>query len=203
MPASQHYTGILLAAGAGRRFDPTGTRSKLLQRLPGGATVVSRAAAALRSAVPVLAVVPTGFPVLAAHLSAEGYPITKCANASYGIANSLVHALALTRNANGWIIALGDMPFVQPSTIKALLDALKSGATIAVPVCAGRRGNPVAFSRVHLDEMLRLTGDTGARALLKVHEVDEVQVADPGIFHDIDTPADLAEYQKKKEDSLA
>ena len=42
-------TGILLAAGRGRRFDPEGARNKLLQRLPGGELVVAASARTLAS----------------------------------------------------------------------------------------------------------------------------------------------------------
>jgi molybdenum cofactor cytidylyltransferase len=55
----------------------------------------------------------------------------------------------------------------------------------------GRRGNPVGFGRVHLAALLALRGDQGARRLLQTCPITEVPVADPGIFHDIDTPADL------------
>jgi molybdenum cofactor cytidylyltransferase len=55
----------------------------------------------------------------------------------------------------------------------------------------GRRGNPVGFGRVHLAALLALSGDQGARRLLQSCPVTEVAVADPGIFQDIDTPADL------------
>jgi molybdenum cofactor cytidylyltransferase len=56
---------------------------------------------------------------------------------------------------------------------------------------AGRRGNPVGFGRVHLQALLALQGDRGARGLLQSCPVTEVAVDDPGIFRDIDTPADL------------
>src|SRR5690606_38587619 len=93
--------------------------------------------------------------------------------------------------ADGLIIALADMPFVTAATIGALAQALCSGAGIAVPAMAGRRGNPVGFASQHFDQLLRMRGDTGARALLKAHPTHEVAVVDPGIFRDIDTMDDL------------
>jgi molybdenum cofactor cytidylyltransferase len=88
-------------------------------------------------------------------------------------------------------VALGDMPYVEVSTLRALADALAAGAGIAAPVLDGRRGNPVGFSAIYLDTLLALRGDEGARRLLQSCPVTEVPVADPGIFRDIDTPADL------------
>jgi molybdenum cofactor cytidylyltransferase len=83
------------------------------------------------------------------------------------------------------------MPHVRESTIQALADALAGGAVIAAPVCGGRRGNPVAFGAACLPELLALSGDEGARHILKRHTIAEVAVDDPGIFQDIDQPSDL------------
>lgn len=194
------YTGILLAAGRGARFDPTGQQNKLLQLLPDGATVVAHAARNLRAALgSVLAVIPAGSPLLCAHLSSEGFAVTKCLDAASGMAASLTHALRLAPHAAGWVIALGDMPFIQTGTMTRLLEALQQGADIAVPCYRGRRGNPVAFSRRHLDLLLQLSGDMGARQLLQSLPVLEIAVDDPGICRDIDTVADLRNCRHSKE----
>jgi len=185
--------GILMAAGRGRRFDPAGRHNKLLQVLPSGETVVAASARKLLAAVPrVVAVVPPGDGGVAALLAALGCEVTVCAQADSGMAASLMQAIRAAASADAWLVALGDMPQVAPSTLAALRDALAAGAPIAAPVHAGRRGNPVGFGRVHLDALLALQGDQGARRLLQTCPVTEVQVVDPGIFLDIDTPADLS-----------
>lgn len=185
-------TGILLAAGKGTRFDPAGARSKLLQPLPDGAAVVVAAARNLLAALPdVLAVIRPDSDALALELKAVGCRITRCPNAEQGLAASLVHALAQASQAQGWVIALGDMPYVQPATMRALAAAIAQGAQIAVPTNRARRGNPVAFGRAYLPDLLRLHGDEGARHLLKTMPVVEIATDDPGIFQDIDTWADL------------
>jgi molybdenum cofactor cytidylyltransferase len=74
-----------------------------------------------------------------------------------------------------------------------LVAAVRRGADIAVPTYQGRRGNPVAFSRIHLSRLLQLSGDQGARSLLKAFPVIEVDVDDAAIGRDIDFEADLAE----------
>jgi molybdenum cofactor cytidylyltransferase len=184
--------GILLAAGRGRRFDPAGRRNKLLQRLPGGDLVVVASARHLLSVLPkVIAVVPPQDGGVADALRALGCEVTVCLDADSGMAASLVHALRHSLPADAWLVALGDMPFVLPSTIQSLSDALAGGAGIAAPVLNGRRGNPVGFGKAHLAELLALQGDQGARNILKSHPVTEVEVADPGILRDIDTSADL------------
>jgi molybdenum cofactor cytidylyltransferase len=185
-------TGILLAAGRGRRFDPSGARNKLLQRLPGGDIVVAASARRLLACVArVVAVVPPEDGGVAESLRALGCEVTVCSQADTGMGASLVQAIRHSLPADGWLVALGDMPFVQDATLAQLRDALVAGAGIAVPVSGGRRGNPVAFGARHLGALLALGGDQGARRLLLDHPVLEIEVDDPGILRDIDSAADL------------
>ncbi|MES2047966.1 MAG: nucleotidyltransferase family protein, partial [Pseudomonadota bacterium] len=130
---------------------------------------------------------------LAALLQSAGCEITICPDAQNGMANSLVHALQRSSaDSAGWVIALADMPFVQAESIAAIVLALNNGAGIAVPTYQGNRGNPVGFSRQYLPQLLALTGDQGARGLLKIFPVTEVALNDAGILRDIDFPEDLA-----------
>jgi len=186
------YTAILLAAGSGSRFDPTGRRDKLLQPLADDCSVAVTSAANLLAIMPrVLAVVRPGTDELRAELRAIGCETTVCAQVRQGMGTSLAHAISQAKEAAGWIVALADMPYVKPATIKALLDALEGGAGIAAPWCDGQRGNPVAFSRIHLGHLLALSGDQGARALLRSYPVQPVEVNDAGVLRDIDRPQDL------------
>lgn len=186
--------GILLAAGRGRRFDPTGAHNKLLQPLTGGIPVAVASARNLLSVVPrVIAVVRPADGGVADALRAIGCEVTVCADADSGMAASLSHAIRHSLpDAKAWLIALADMPHVQASTMRALCGAVAGGAAIAAPVSGGRRGNPIAFGALHLTALLALSGDQGARGILKTSEVTEVQVDDSGIFQDIDTPSDLS-----------
>lgn len=185
-------TGILLAAGRGRRFDPSGLQNKLLQPLANGDAVVAASAKNMLAALPrVIAVVRPGEDKVASVLGALGCEVRVCGDADTGMAASLTHAIDYSKGAEGWVIALGDMPHVQPATIAALAAAIENGAHIAAPVHQGRRGNPVAFSRFHLPLLLALDGDQGAREILSSHTVTEVAVGDNGVLRDIDTPDDL------------
>jgi molybdenum cofactor cytidylyltransferase len=78
-----------------------------------------------------------------------------------------------------------------------LIDALAPdrGALIAVPAHAGRRGNPVLWSRRFFDELMTLEGDVGARHMIARHAeaVVEVEAEGPSAFLDIDTPEALAQ----------
>lgn len=197
MKNAYSWRGILLAAGKGKRFDASGARNKLLQLLPSGCTVAQASAKNLLTVLPdTLAVVSGQADALASILTVAGCDITICADAGNGLASSLEHALKceLQRapdDSAGWIIALADMPFVQSDTIAAMVQALDCGAGIVVPTYQGRRGNPVGFARSYLPQLLLLSGDQGARDLLKTCPVTEVAVDDSGILRDIDVPYDL------------
>jgi len=188
------FAGILLAAGRGSRFDPAGKRNKLLQALPAGGPVAAASARALFAAVPrVVAVVRPGDAATAELLGGMGCEVVVCADAGDGMAASLVCGIRHAQQAQGWLIALADMPFVRPATMAALVRAAEQGgeAVIAAPMHEGRRGNPVAFGRAHLDALLALAGDQGARGILKNNPVNDLAVDDPGILQDIDTPSDI------------
>lgn len=189
---SSNCIGILLAAGRGARFDPTGSQDKLRQLLPSGQSVAAASAANLLAAVTrVIAVVRRDSPSLALELAQLGCEILICDDADGGMAGSLVCALSHVPDAAGWLIALADMPQVLPATMIALAEAIEKGADIAVPTYHGLHGNPVAFAPTHLPYLLRLTGDEGARSLLKKFFVTEILVEDAGVRQDIDTVADL------------
>ncbi|WP_314442220.1 nucleotidyltransferase family protein [Massilia timonae] len=187
-------TGILLAAGRGRRFDPAGQRNKLLQRLPGGELVVAASARTLLAVFArVVAVVPPDDGGVGDVLRQLGCEVTACPDADGGMGLSLAHAIrhSLDAPGQGWLVALGDMPFVAPATLQALAAAIEEGAAIAAPLFEGRRGNPVAFGARHRDDLLALDGDQGARRLLAGSPVAAIDVPDPGILRDIDSPSDL------------
>lgn len=194
---ARRIVGILLAAGKGKRFDASGQRSKLLQTLPSGEMLAVASARTLRSLLPqVIAVVRPGAEALAAALRDVGCEVVQCADAERGMGVSLAYALSHARDADGWVIALADMPYVQARTIEVLVDALQHGADIVAPVFQGKRGNPVGFGGLYLPQLLALEGDQGARSILAANPVTAISVADAGILCDIDTPDDLEPVSK-------
>jgi molybdenum cofactor cytidylyltransferase len=181
--------GILLAAGAGIRF---GGR-KLLHRLPGDIPVGLAALRNLRTALPdVVTVVRPGDEELHQLLAREPVRVIECAEAELGMGHSLAAGVAAAGGADGWVIALADMPHIRPDTIRAVARALEQGAQLVVPVFAGERGHPVGFGRRFRDRLLALSGDTGARAIVKANPAALLllEVDDPGVVQDVDTPAD-------------
>jgi molybdenum cofactor cytidylyltransferase len=190
-------SGILLAAGSGRRFGVHGGAHKLLQPLPSGEPLAVAAGRNLIAAVPdSVAVVRAGDLALAAALRAIGLRVVEHPGADGGLGTSLAAGVAATPNAAGWLIALGDMPWVQPETILALTEALAAGASLVAPLYAGRRGHPVGFAAPWGDRLMTLKGDLGARDLIAAHEDQLLLLTtkDPGVLLDVDAPADLERH---------
>lgn len=186
--------GILLAAGQGKRFDPSGRQHKLLQVLPSGQNVVSASARNLQQVFSrSWAVLADQSHAIQSSLQALNFPTYFCADADLGMAHSLRTGIEqLPADADAFVIALADMPFVSVQTLMAIRDGLVEGADIVVPVYRGQRGNPVGFSRKYLPDLHSLRGDRGARQLLQTQLVTEIDVDDPGILQDIDRPEDLS-----------
>jgi molybdenum cofactor cytidylyltransferase len=186
--------GVLLAAGRGERFGG----GKLVALLPAGpnagVAVGVAACRSLRAAVDeVIAVVRPGDPSLAASLSREGARVVVAPRADEGMGASLAAGIAAAEGADGFVVALGDMPWVAPATIRAVVQALRSGASIAAPRYHGRRGHPVGFAAAHRAELVALAGDQRARTIVEANAslVTFVDVDDTGVLADVDVPGDL------------
>jgi molybdenum cofactor cytidylyltransferase len=186
--------GLLLAAGRGNRFDHTGKVNKLLAPLD-GIPVVCHSAAHLAEAVTKrIAVIRTNERGLRKWLEEFGFLVVECPDAASGMGHSLSWGVAEALKAfelQTLVVALGDMPFVKSSTISLLLEHAKSTQTIVAPRFNGKRGNPVVFNSQHFESLSRLSGDRGAAQFINKEEILLVDVDDPGIHRDIDSPEDL------------
>jgi molybdenum cofactor cytidylyltransferase len=184
--------GILLAGGASTRFGS----HKLLHDLADGAYIGVRSAGNLIAGVGnALAVVRPGDDRLAALLRAAGCDILVTPRALEGMGGSLAAAIGAAGDAAGWVVALADMPFIQPDTIRSVKAAIMEGAIIAAPVLSssGERGHPVGFSASLAGELMLLSGDHGARAVIGEHHAELVAIAtdDGGVVRDVDVPDDV------------
>lgn len=217
--AAGSVVGLLLASGFGRRFDAGGRRNKLLATLPDGRTLVSASARVLCDALDhVAVVVPARSTLIEAALSDFPVRLIRNPRAKDGIGASIAVGIAALRaehpGARGWLIALGDMPFLAPETIRAVAAALPAidgnasdghasqGASgdsdrreIVAAAYRGRRGHPVAFLRTLGPELMMLDSDIGAAKLLDTRGVHLVECDDPGVLRDIDTRDDLARVE--------
>jgi len=188
--------GILLAGGRSTRFGA----DKLLHRLANGTPM------AVASARRLIAVCPHTLSVLRPEQADLRRLLTDMAvdvrldpECERGLGNSLGCAVRASPKAEGWLVALADMPFLNSSTLHSLIKALSSGADIVAPVHRGRRGHPVGFSGRWFAALSRLHGDLGARQLLDEHarSITLIEVDDPGIHRDVDRRDDLPQSADK------
>jgi molybdenum cofactor cytidylyltransferase len=187
----KEVVGLLLAAGAGTRFGS----DKLRHALPHGVSIAVQAARHLKSEIEtVFAVVRPASPELQKALEAEGCVVVVCDNAADGMGASLACAARAAGERAGYLVALGDMPFIRRSSIAAVRDALAAGAPLTAPYFRSKRGHPVGVSGRFFQDLLSCKGDEGAKALLKSNEalLVKIPIGDPGVLRDIDRPEDLA-----------
>lgn len=194
MNSTADYCGILLAAGRSQRFGA----DKLMHPLASGLSMAPMAcisAATLQRVLPkTIAVVRPDQHSLIKQLAAQGIQTVTLAQTNGGMGLSIAAGIAAANDAQGWLIALADMPFIQPATITRVLAALKNGSPIAAPVYQGRRGHPVGFSASFGTALRALHGNAaGAHDILHRHAaaIELIACNDQGVLTDIDTPRDL------------
>lgn len=186
---------IVLAAGASSRMAP---RHKLLVEGPDGRPMVARVVDHLLASKvrPILVVTGHRAPEIRAALAGRGVRFIQADRHAEGLAESLKAGLsALPEEAVAALICLGDMPLVQGAAIDRIVAAYDpdEGRRIVVPTHDGAFGNPVLWDRIFMPELMGLSGDTGARSLLKRHSeaVAEVPMEDDSVLRDFDTPESL------------
>jgi molybdenum cofactor cytidylyltransferase len=194
----REVVGVLLAAGLGTRFEGGNKLLAAVQRDGTRGPVATLAAERLVEAPVIDAVAVLGHEAERVAAALDPVAIETLQNPDYeaGQATSLQRgvAWARSRDADGALFALGDMPWVAASTYRALVDHWRAtDADIVVPTVDGRRGNPVVFGARHFDALAAVSGDTGGRDLLEREAVKRVPVDDPGIHRDVDRRDDLSE----------
>lgn len=112
---------------------------------------------------------------------------------SPGMGDSIAAAVAASGASAGWLVVLGDMPFILPASIEQVMAGLEEDG-ISAPVHAGQYGHPVGFGRSFGPALIALTGDRGAKPLFAKASVQEVVVDDPGVLWDVDVPG-LLDYR--------
>ncbi|UZE16439.1 nucleotidyltransferase family protein [Pseudomonas sp. B21-054] len=110
---------------------------------------------------------------------------------SPGLGDSIAAGVQACPDLAGWLMVLGDMPFILPSSIEQVVAGIREDG-ISVPVLAGEYGHPVGFGREFGPKLMALTGDRGAKVLFAGAQVVEVPVDDPGVTWDVDVPEALA-----------
>ncbi len=194
-PRPWRLAAVVLAAGRSSRM---GGSNKLLVPIDGEPMVRHAVKAALDAGIAEIVVV-TGHMREAVERALEGLPVRTVFNPDHesGLASSLKCGIeALSAEIDGAFVLLGDMPRIGAEHLRRLAAAFdpSAGRAIVVPVCEGRRGNPVLWGRAFFAEFRSLEGDVGARHLIGLHAeaVAEVEMPDAASLVDVDTPEALA-----------
>ncbi len=109
---------------------------------------------------------------------------------SAGMGDSLRTGVEASLDADGWLVCLGDMPFVSPGAFARVRQCM-APERISIAHGARGHGHPVGFGRTFREQLLSLQGDQGARRLFAEAHMHLVVCDDPGIYRDVDRPDDL------------
>ncbi|MDA5193899.1 XdhC family protein [Govanella unica] len=187
---------IVLAAGASSRMRDAG--NKLTRLIDGKAVIRHTVEAALDSRAGQVLVV-TGHDAAAIEQALDGLPVTLVHNPDHaqGMASSIRAGIrALPSDCDAAMILPGDMPFVRPLHLNAVLAAYSpsKNRSICRPIHNGQPGHPVLFGRDYFDALLSLDGDQGARVIVEQHRdvLVDVAVSDKAVLTDLDTPESFA-----------
>jgi molybdenum cofactor cytidylyltransferase len=188
---------IVLAAGTGSRFGASG--HKLMQHLGAFSVLGTTLRQVLSTHLPVVVVTTEGLADAASHhVASRDVVVVPAVGTStsqpLGMGYSIAMGVAARPHANGWLVLPGDMPMVQPRTLLAVAAALDH-YPIAYAQHRGRRGHPVGFGAELYSELVKLSGDEGARRLIARYPAHGVEVNDPGVLIDVDTEADLEQVR--------
>jgi molybdenum cofactor cytidylyltransferase len=182
---------IVLGAGRGARY--AGPCHKLAESLGGHSVLGQTLRHALATGLPVVVVTTAKLVEEAARWVArrdivvlgEGTGV-----APGGMGDSIAAGVAARSAAAGWLILPADMPLVRPATLMAVAQALPQHSVVYAQY-GGRRGHPVGFGAELFSELMRLSGEHGARRVMARYPAAAVEVNDPGVLQDMDTESDL------------
>lgn len=185
---------IILAAGQSRRM---GKPNKLLTTLKGVSFIRHVADIAVAADLAKVIVV-TGHEANKMHSQLTDLSVDFAHNEYFadGLSSSLRCGInALDDDIDAALVLLSDMPFITADTVRTVAQTFSHAyeERIIVPHFQGRRGNPVLWPRRYFRELMEISGDQGARALLKAYPdaVHEIELGEE-VLIDIDTPESAA-----------
>ncbi|MCZ6586957.1 MAG: molybdopterin-binding/glycosyltransferase family 2 protein [Alphaproteobacteria bacterium] len=203
--ASRRIAGVVLGGGQSRRM---GVVNKLLAKVD-GKPMIRHAVDTVREAGADPVIVVTGHEAERVRAVLDDADVIFVHNDDYaeGLSTSLRTGIAAVPDTcDGALVALGDMPRLQPAHVERLIDAFSpdAGRAICVPTWQGKRGNPVLWARRFFAEMEQVDGDVGAKHLIGalVELVHEVEMPDSGVLIDVDSPEALAELMRPKQEKV-
>jgi molybdenum cofactor cytidylyltransferase len=187
--------GVVMAAGRSRRMAP---HNKLLITDKTGKPMIARVVDNVLSSKvrPILVVIGHQSEQIQHALGGRPVRYVHAADYAEGLSASLKAGIAaVPEECAAALVCLGDMPLVTGRMIDRLLSAYDpdEGRLIVLPTFRGKQGNPMLWDRQFFQEILEISGDSGARFLIGKHLefVAEVEMADDAVLRDFDTTDSL------------
>lgn len=178
---------VILAAGNSRRFGSAKMLYPLLNDRPMILTTIEIYKQVFEQVNVVVKAEEDEIRLIA---ESAGANVVRAVKAEFGMSQSLISGIQSCSDASRWLIALGDMPYVLPTTLSQMLE---HDRPIVAPRYRGRIGNPVIFSAKFKTQLLSLLGDKGGRSILQknLDSIGFVDVDDIGVVHDVDIRDDI------------
>lgn len=196
--------GILIlipAAGASSRMRG---RDKLLEEVRGQPLLRDRVAMALGTGAEVLVTLPPDRPLRReALVGLEGprLSLITVPDPQTGLSASLRDAAhwAIRHRADALMILLPDLPDLTADDITFMLQSYDFKSILRATSQDGAPGHPVILPAHLLDAVTRLSGDQGARDLLRGHQVSTLALPGQRAITDLDTPEAWADWRTAQE----
>lgn len=189
-PQIPELHGLVLAAGGSQRLG----QFKQLLRI-GDETLLHRVCRQAQDICPQVTVVLGAESALMTEAIID-LPLARIINPDWssGMASSLrAGILALPATADAVLVLLCDQPAITEKHLQALVTHWQQQPdSIIAAAYAGIRGVPAIFPRARFPDLLSLSGDTGARALLNADALPVVGMDMAEARYDLDTDADIA-----------
>ena len=183
---------VVLAAGEGTRFGG----QKQLGDLDGSPLLEHALAAVAEAAVDdTVVVLGAGADDVLDTVDLHGARPVICERWEEGMSASLASGLAALEDAEAVVVCLGDQPRVSAEAIRRVLGA-RGGSPATRATYGGEPGHPVVLEAELLGPLRDVTGDRGARSLLRRIGTRGVPCDDLGGGEDVDTPDELGKVRK-------
>ncbi len=199
MSAPPRVLILLPAAGASSRMRG---RDKLLEPVRGQTLLRDRAGMVLDLGQDVLVTLSPDRPERADSLRDLVGPqlhLETVPDAATGLSASLRTGAVRARDGGyaGLMVVLPDLPDLLTQDVRITLQAYDSNSIIRATSEDGTAGHPVIFPASELPALTRLTGDAGARDILRTHPVRHVALPGTRATTDLDTPEAWAAWRAR------